>query len=343
MVKDQLLGFYFGGSFINSESLNDSMLYFDKLIHYDIREYTKKLHKNMEQYGHYEKVKSKRPWEYREYKATKILRRKGYLKFIKFSKILPRYGDVINKLAKKFFFQAKQKQEFDVARMFRPLWRQENRDEVLLGFGRELAYGLIGSKKYGAIPYTDIPFYSQAFSKFLEYLATEIKSFNIEAINYQDFIHKQRILEEIVNLTVPSFRNLDQKAIIQLKESEFYAFKNFQNKVFNLIDLIKKEFDDDYKKKITYFIETEINPSIEEIKKKNLSLTKDIGKRRISNLSITGATLTGLLLVPLPLVLFTLLPLASVQITEEVFHKIQKTQLKEDSFYFLWKLRQTNG
>ncbi len=195
-------GFYFGGAFLDRSSLRNSILYYDKVIQYDMKSFF---------IEDYEKKEIFRRQVDKYYSSTKLYRDSGYLEFKNLQEWSPKYWSLRENLVRDFLFFNSNFNDFESEKIsprsmpviiYRgygksnifPSMRsffdkpeepnqfsnaaspvdQFSYLEFIPAVGREIVYGLLGSMEFDALPFTDNDFYALHFNQYLSYLAGEL-------------------------------------------------------------------------------------------------------------------------------------------------------------------------
>lgn len=407
--------FYFGSTFINRDSLRTSLLYYDSIVHYDVKAFFEKF------YNTNSKIKT----AIDEFESdTHILRQEGALKLIDLNMWVHRYGQAFESLANSEFLNrspmlyrllnssqaprlivlysygkmvsalplepaensicngkgSTDNQDFfskwgkqDIyycekdALSFKPdcHYGFDLKEYVKISIAREVAYGLLGSVEFNAVPLTDC----EVYAKFLEYVLYNLTGYKTNGIYSGATLHllpdklskcgvsdnilecvknliKQKyatrnmIVEEFARIELPAFENLPDEELLKIRDQCHSSIDAFREEIDTLQKFIEEEDDDAkiIKKKVQEAIRNKLSPKVRDLKKEISEQADKIRRKRVTNIICTAATISGYYFLPFEVLILPFLALDGKIISDELNYILDNLYKRKHSMYFTIQL-----
>lgn len=239
------------------------------------------------------------------------------------------------------------------------------KEYVKISIGREVAYGLLGSVEFDAVPLTDCGTYA----KFLEYILYNLVGDKINGIysgvtphplpeklskcgapnnilEYvkdlitQKYATRNMIVEEFARIELPAFENLPDEELLKIRDQCHSSIDAFREEVDTLQTFIEEEDDDAkiIKKKVRETIRTKLSPKVSDLKKAISEQADEIRRKRVANLACTAATMSGYYFLPFEVLILPFLILEGKLISDELNYFFDNLHRRKHSMYFTIQL-----
>lgn len=203
---------------------------------------------------------------------------------------------------------------------------------------------IVGSIQHSAYPLTDDPLFLRVLeikTRHLSRIKTSTKSQDLSPLESTLANAKnQMIASEAFNLSVPYFYKIPIEQIVEIRQNEKRALRNFLREIQKVNALVEgSKWDEELERKIQKTVNDEIRKRVidiqEAMRNAYYDTVKKVGEAEIA---VATAGLAGLVLQGIPSFLAVLGASSLYAIKSIWSYFVEKEKLKENSLYYMFKI-----
>ena len=209
------------------------------------------------------------------------------------------------------------------------------RHYIRMAAGREVAYGLLGSVEFNAVPFSDLGIYTQ----YLNWLLFRLSHNEPLREKFRIQEYPVRIVREALRLQVPTFENIPDEELLEFREKrkdEIGAFRKVVDEIVDELQFTETSSMDE--ERLQSSIRSRLQPRISDLEKTLEEKVLETKKKRTENIAIGIINLAAFAYLPFEAVILpTILAFAKFT-TDEIGSLLERVRLKKNGLYLLWEM-----